>query len=169
MDRRRNASLRGGRSILWPLTANAGFAPWALVCLSCCCRPCSGALHEFYPVGADWESAFFPAMRHFLEPYDVYYFTSPPWVLALFAPCIARSEVEQCHQHVPEHPGAGGADLAFQRRPLRFHPHLHLPHLPETGARQQRGLDTHSGTSHSARMGHTAAGSQTAGSGRSQR
>lgn len=40
-------------------------------------------LHEFYPVGADWESAFFPAMRHFLEPYGVYYFTSPPWVLAL--------------------------------------------------------------------------------------
>ena len=40
-------------------------------------------LHEFYPVGADWESAFFPAMRHFREPYDVYYFTSPPWALPL--------------------------------------------------------------------------------------
>ena len=40
-------------------------------------------LHEFYPIGADWESAFFPAMRHFLNPYEVEYFTSPPWVLAL--------------------------------------------------------------------------------------
>lgn len=42
-------------------------------------------LLEVYPIGVDWETAFYPAMQNFLTPYDIpqQKFVGFPWVLFL--------------------------------------------------------------------------------------
>lgn len=41
------------------------------------------ALERFYPVGVDWEYTFSAVSGHWLDPYVIETFTSPPWIVAL--------------------------------------------------------------------------------------